>query len=90
MKKFLALLLALTMVLAMAACGNNSTPATDATEAPTESSAPAETEAPSDVATAPALTGDYDADSAALYDYVLGDFYAAYQEATAIDEASEA
>lgn len=26
MKKFLALLLALTMVLAMAACGNNSTP----------------------------------------------------------------
>ncbi len=90
MKKFLALLLALTMVLAMAACGNNSTPATDATEAPTESSAPAETEAPSDVATAPALTGDYDADSAALYDYVLGDFYAAYQEATAVDEASEA
>ena len=90
MKKFLALLLALTMVLAMAACGNNSTPATDATEAPKESSAPAETEAPSDVATAPALTGDYDADSAALYDYVLGDFYAAYQEATAVDEASEA
>ena len=43
MKKFMALLLALAMVLSMAACGGSSAPA--ATEAP-KADAPAATEAP--------------------------------------------
>ena len=36
MKKALALLLALVMVFALCACGNNTAPATDPTEAPSE------------------------------------------------------
>ena len=92
MKKIMALLLALTLVASMAACGNSNSTATTAapaTEASTE--APTETEAPAaEVEAAPELTGDYDVDSAALYDYVLGDFYKAYSEATEINEASEA
>ena len=47
MKKFLSILLALTMVLAMAACGSSTTPAeTQAPAAATEAAAPAATEAP--------------------------------------------
>ena len=42
MKKLIALLLALTMVLGLAACGGSNTPAPAETEAP----APAQTEAP--------------------------------------------
>lgn len=42
MKKLLALILALVMVLSMAACGNNGTPA-EATKAPATPEAPAET-----------------------------------------------
>ena len=44
MKKFLAMLLALSMILSMAACGGNNAP--EATEAPTE--APVATEAPTE------------------------------------------
>ena len=50
MKKLIAMLLALTMVLALAACGAKSTPAPAATQAP----APAATEAPAAATEAPA------------------------------------
>lgn len=53
MKKFLALLLALSMVLSMAACGGNN--ASDATEAPTQ----AATEAPTEPAPTEPPLGDY-------------------------------
>ena len=55
MKKFIALLLALVMVLGLVACGGNTAPA--ATEAPKADApaAPAATEAPK--AEAPAATG---------------------------------
>ena len=92
MKKIMALLLALTLVASMAACGNSNSTATTAapaTEASTE--APAETEAPAvDVEAAPELTGDYDTDSTALYNYVLGDFYEKYAAASEMNDASEA
>ena len=78
--KFLSLMLVLAMVLSMAACG-----------AKTE--APAATQAPAAVATeaaaAPAayvdpyadIADDYDELSQAVYDDVLGEFYAYYMEA---------
>ena len=51
MKKLIALLLALTMVLGLAACGGSSKPAETQAPAPaeTEAPAPAETEAPVDL-----------------------------------------
>ncbi len=87
MKKFLAMLLALSMVLSMAACGAK-TDAPAATEA-----APAATEAPA----APAeyvdpyadLREDYDALSSAIYEDVLGEFMTAYEAAKAATNVSE-
>ena len=55
MKKFLALLLALAMVLSLAACGNNTS---DATEAPAETPAVEETEGAQFVE-APKAEGDF-------------------------------
>ena len=77
MKKFLAALLALAMVLSMAACG-----------AKTESAAPAVSEAAyvdpfADVAE------DYDELSQAVYDHGLGEFYAYYEEANAATDTAE-
>ena len=56
MKKFFALLLALSMVAAFAACGGNNAPATNpTTTAPAETTAPVETTAPAET-TAPVET----------------------------------
>ena len=76
MKKLLAMMLAVAMVLSMVAVGSVS------------SSKVAMMSDLGDVVDK--LTEDYDENSATLYDYVLGDFYAAYDEAKSIDNASEA
>lgn len=76
MKKLLALVLAVAMVLSMVAVSSVSS---------------SKVVAMSDIADViDQLTEDYDEDSTTLYDFVLGDFYAAYEEAKAIDSASEA
>ena len=76
MKKLLAMMLAVAMVLSMVMVGSVSS---------------SKVVAMSDLETVVnGLTEDYDENSTALYDYVLGDFYAAYSEAKSIDDASEA
>lgn len=76
MKKLLAMMLAVAMVLSMVVVGSVSS---------------SKVVAMSDLEdVVNGLTEDYDENSAALYDYVLGDFYAAYSEAKSIDDASEA
>ncbi len=84
--KFLSLLLVLAMMLSLVACGGK-TEAPAATEAPadagTEAAAPAAYVDPfADVA------DDYDELSQAVYDHVLGDFYAYYMEA--MEETTDA
>ena len=89
MKKFMALLLAVVMVLSMAACGSKtetpSTTAPAATEAPTTEATEA-TEAP-DTYTGPDWAAidamDYEEASDALYDWNLGEFNEVYQDAKA-------
>ena len=85
MKKFLAMLLALIMVLSMAACG-----AKNETPAPTAAPVVEATEAPvvyvdpyADVA------DDYDALSEAVYMDVLGEFNTYYEEALAESNVSK-
>ena len=73
MKKLLALVLAIVMVLSMAACAPGNT---DPTNAPVEYVDPYK-----DIT-------DYDLLSQAVYDAVLGDFYKAYQEAMAESNTS--
>ena len=76
MKKLLALMLAVAMVLSMVAVSSVSS---------------SKVVAMSDISDIIEQLGeDYDENSTALYDFVLGDFYAAYEEAKAIDNASEA
>lgn len=76
MKKLFAMMLAVAMVLSMVMVGSVSS---------------SKVVAMSDLGDAiDQLTEDYDENSATLYDYVLGDFYAAYEEAKSIDDASEA
>ena len=78
--KFLSLMLVLAMVLSMAACGAK-------TEAPAATQAPAA--AATEAVAAPAeyvdpyadIADDYDELSQAVYDDVLGEFYAYYMEA---------
>ena len=81
MKKILALLLVLAMVLSLVACGGNTT---------TETGAPAATSGETAGATAgaggvvdPYVDMDYEAQSEAIYDLVLGDFETIYEEAKA-------
>ena len=86
MKKFLAMLLALIMVLSMAACGNSNTPeATDAPAAPTDGAA----EVVEWVDPFADLAEDYDAQSEAIYNMVMGDFLAAYEVAKEAETVSE-
>ena len=81
MKKIIAMLLALTMVLGLAACGG-SEPAPAATEAP--AAAPAATEAPKVYVDPYAdVADDYDALSEAVYMDVLGEFNEYYEAALA-------
>ena len=82
MKKFLAMLLALTMVLSLAACGAKDT--TPATAAPaTEPAGPVYVDPYADVA------DDYDALSEAVYMDVLGEFNTYYETALAESNVSK-
>ena len=94
MKRVLALLLALVMVFALAACGGekNPTPTTTPTEAPAETQTPAETEEPK---VDPRLhadelvaADDYDGMSSYVYELALGDFYDNYMLAKEQDSVS--
>lgn len=81
MKKFIALLLALVMVLGLVAC--NKTPAE-----PTNGTNPA-TE-PSTDGTEPASAGlPADATDDEIYDYILGEYYETYMEALESESISE-
>ena len=87
MKKLLAMLLAVVMVISMAACGGTTPEGTTAaagTTAGTEATVPAEYTNPyAD------LAEDYDALSAAIYEDVLGEFATAYEAAKAATTISE-
>ena len=94
MKKIFALILALAMVLSMVACGAKDEAAAPAeteaapvaTEAAPEAEAPEVEEA---VANPFADIEDYDELSSAVYELVLGDFNAYYQEALAESNVSK-
>ena len=82
MKKFtklMAMLLVLTMMLSLVACAGN--------EKPVDTTAPATAEAPTTEATEPVVYADpyagmeYDEQSEAIYNDVLGEFLAYYDEA---------
>ena len=92
MKKFLAMLLALSMILSLAACGGNDAPAatpTDAPEAPV-ADAPAAPEAPAVYVDPYAdIADDYDALSEAVYMDVLGEFNEYYETALAESNVSK-
>ena len=83
MKKFLAMLLALIMVLSMAACGAGNTPAPTAAPAATEAGKATYVDPFADIA------DDYDALSSAVYNEVLGEFYTYYQAALAETNVSK-
>lgn len=71
MKKILAVLLALTMVLSLAACGGPTTPSTKApTEAPTEAKTEAETEAKTEAPTEAGRAGDINGDGKFIVGYI--------------------
>ena len=89
MKKFLAMLLALIMVLSMAACGaKTETPATTPA-APAEPVAPEAAEPVVYADPFADVADDYDELSSALYELVLGEFNAYYQEALAESNVSK-
>lgn len=93
MKKFLALLLAVVMVLSLAACGSQPTATPSATEAPAADA----TEAPATsepLAADTYLLEDFDAEgytdeSSAVYQEVLGEFDALFEEAKGVQNVSE-
>ena len=88
MKKILALLLAMVMVLSMAACtGGTPTTPTDATEATGETTGTNEPVVYVDPYAD--LAEDYDAQSAAIYEDVMGEFLACYEAAKAAETVSE-
>ena len=82
MKKLLAMLLALCMVLSMAACSESEAEGTKGTAAATEGSVAATNGDPATYADPFAdVAGDYDALSMAVYEHVLGEFYTYYTAA---------
>jgi len=103
MKKILALLLAVAMVLSMVACGSKetTTPAPSTSEEKTEQTTTPEAsekeEAPAEETEGPVeyvdpyadLADDYDAQSEAIYYDILGEFYEAYEAAKAVENVSE-
>ncbi len=95
MKKFnkiMSILLVAAMMLSLVACGTTEPTGTTAPAAPTEGTV--ETTVPAEIVYVDPyadLRGEdqYDDLSAAIYDAVLGDFYAAYEAAKATDNVSE-
>ena len=91
MKKLIALLLALVMVIGLVACGEKA-PAVDA---PVDQPADAPVDAPADepaeeaVADPFAEIEDYDELSSAVYEHVLGEFYEYYMAAQEATNTSE-
>ena len=89
MKKLLCLLLAVAMLLSMAACGGgNAEPEVEVASAEAASSAAETADAASGLVGVRSAE-DYDAVSAELYEAALGEFYAAYQTASACTENNE-
>ena len=86
MKKFFALLLALSMVLSLVACG--STKKAEETPAPVEETPAAEPVEETPAAEPVAVPGP-DATDEEIYDYVLGDYYEAYTKALESMDISE-
>ena len=86
MKKILAMLLAVAMVLSMVACGNT-TPSTEAT-APAATNAPVANESVEYVSPYAGIE-DYDELSEAIYYDVLGEFYEAYSKVSEAETLSE-
>lgn len=89
--KFMSLLLVAVMMLSLVACGGNKpaeTQAPAASETPAASESVAVTGTPVDPYAD--LAGDYDAQSSAVYDLVLGEFNEIYSDARSIvDNLSE-
>ena len=104
MKKILALLLALCMILALAACGETAPAPASQNETPAEEpAAEAETPAEEPAAEEPAAKepdtrlaaeaweydpANYYDDSAAVYDSILGEYYEYYEQALATSNVS--
>lgn len=86
MKKFFALLLALSMVLSLVACG--STKKAEETPAPVEETPAAEPVEETPAAETVAVPGP-DATDEEIYDYILGDYYEAYTKALECMDISE-
>ena len=87
MKKILAMLLVVAMVLSMAACGSDTTPSTEATTAPVESTAAGESV--EYVYPYADLLDNYDELSSAIYEDVLGEFLSTYESAYEAETISE-
>ena len=87
MKKILAMLLVVAMVLSMAACGSDTTPSTEATTAPVESTAAGESV--EYVYPYADLLDNYDELSSAIYADVLGEFQSTYEKAYEAETVSE-
>ena len=88
MKRFLAMLLAVVMVFALAACGQSAAPATTETAAPVAETAVDPDSLPA-AETWSYDTANYYADSEAVYDGVLGEYYEYYQQALAAETVAE-
>ncbi len=81
MKKILAMLLAVCMLASIAACGKPAEP---------EVVEPSATDVAIEYVDPYAdLADDYDAQSEAIYNDILGEFYAAYEEAKSVENVSE-
>ena len=87
MKKILAMLLVVAMVLSMAACGSDTTPSTEATTAPVESTAAGESV--EYVYPYADLLDNYDELSSAIYEDALGEFLSTYEAAYEAETISE-
>ena len=88
MKKILAMLLAVAMVLSMAACGSKNTPSTEATT-PVATDATVAGEAVEYVYPYADLLDNYDELSSAIYEDVLGEFLSTYEAAYEAETISE-
>ena len=92
MKKFnkiVSLLLALVMLLSLAACGGNKTPAADSTEGNNAPEATSGNVASGEYVSPYAGIEDYDELSEAIYNDVLGEYYEYYTAAKEASNVSE-